>query len=119
MDVTTMVGIGLFTLVAGMLGSMLGLGGGVFIVPVLSLFFGVPLKTAIAASAVAVVANSVVGSTGHLRSGFTNLNLAMLMEVATTIGALGGGLVAGCAAGGVRCRPAIRRLCHAAPLCRH
>ncbi len=93
MGIDTAVLIALFTALAGVLGSMLGLGGGVFMVPVLSIFFGISLKSAIAASAVAVVANSVVGSAVHLRSRFVNLRLAMLMEVATTIGALGGGLI--------------------------
>ena len=94
MDLLTALLIAAFTALAGVLGSMLGLGGGVFIVPVLSLFFGISLKTAIAASAVAVVTNSIVGSTIHLRNRFTNLRLAMLMEIATTIGALGGGFIA-------------------------
>jgi uncharacterized membrane protein YfcA len=79
---------------AGMLGSMLGLGGGVFMVPIFTLFLGVDAKLAIAASAVAVVTNSVVGSTVHLRSRFTNLRLAMLLQVPTAAGALVGALLA-------------------------
>lgn len=73
---------------------MLGLGGGVFLVPVLSLVFGVPLETAVAASAIAVVANSSSGSANYLRARFTNVRLAMLMLIATTAGAVAGGLVA-------------------------
>jgi uncharacterized membrane protein YfcA len=91
---STAILIGIVTAGAGILGSMLGLGGGVFIVPILSIFFGIDLKTVIAASAVSVIANSVVGSSVHLRSRFTNLRLAVLMEIATTIGALAGGLIA-------------------------
>ena len=53
--------------VAAILGSMLGLGGGVFLVPILTLFFGIDPKFAVGASAVVVVTNSVVGSTNHLR----------------------------------------------------
>jgi uncharacterized membrane protein YfcA len=94
LDLSTAFLIGVVCALAGVLGSMLGLGGGVFIVPILSIFFGTELKTAIAASAVAVVANSVVGSTVHLRNRFTNLRLAVLMEIATTAGALGGGFIA-------------------------
>ncbi len=75
---------------AAVLGSMLGLGGGVFLVPIFTLFFGVSAKTAIAASAVAVVTNSVVGSQTHLRNGFTNLRLGMVLQVTTAIGALAG-----------------------------
>ncbi len=87
--------------VAAILGSMLGLGGGVFLVPILTLFFGVDQKLAIGASAVAVVTNSVVGSSVHLRSGFTNLRLAMLLLVTTAVGATLGALF------GVRADPDI------------
>jgi len=79
---------------AGVLGSMLGLGGGVFMVPIFTLFLGVDTRIAIAASAVAVLANSVVGSTVHLRSRFTNLRLAMLLEITTAFGAIVGALTA-------------------------
>src|SRR4051794_25056324 len=72
---------------------MLGLGGGVFLVPIFTLFFGVDQKVAIGASAVAVVTNSVVGSTVHLRSRFTNLRLAMLLQVALATGATIGAIV--------------------------
>jgi uncharacterized membrane protein YfcA len=78
---------------AAILGSMLGLGGGVFLVPILTLFFGVDQKLAIGASAVAVVTNSIVGSSVHLRSGFTNLRLAMLLQVTTAAGATAGALI--------------------------
>ncbi len=78
---------------AGIIGSMLGLGGGIFIVPLFTIFFGIDQKAAIGASAVAVVANSVVGSTVHLRSQFTNLRLAMLLQVTTAAGATAGAIV--------------------------
>ena len=73
---------------------MLGLGGGVFLVPIFTLFFGIDPKLAIGASAMAVVTNSVVGSTVHLSSRFTNLRLAMLLQVPTAAGALVGALLA-------------------------
>lgn len=79
---------------AGTLGTMLGLGGGVFLVPILTLAFGVPLRVAIAASAISVVANSVSGSGRYLELRYTNLRLAQLLLVTTTFGALLGGLVA-------------------------
>lgn len=78
---------------AAVLGSMLGLGGGVFLVPIFTLFFGVDQKLAIGASAVAVVTNSVVGSTVHLRSRFTNLRLAMLLQSTTAVGATAGAVI--------------------------
>ncbi|HAX26134.1 MAG TPA: sulfite exporter TauE/SafE family protein [Thermomicrobiales bacterium] len=79
---------------AGVLGSMLGLGGGVFLVPILSLVFGVPLKTAIAASAIAVVSNSASGSAVYLKARFTNVRLALVMLVAMVAGAIAGGFLA-------------------------
>ncbi|MFM8593505.1 MAG: TSUP family transporter, partial [Chloroflexota bacterium] len=74
--------------VAAVLGSMLGLGGGVFLVPIFTLFFGIDPKIAVGASAVVVVTNSVVGSTVHLRNRFTNLRLALLLQVTMAVGAL-------------------------------
>jgi uncharacterized membrane protein YfcA len=71
---------------------MLGLGGGVFLVPILTLFFGIDPKLAVGASAIVVVTNSVVGSTNHLKSRFTNLRLAMLLQVSMALGAIAGAL---------------------------
>jgi len=79
---------------AGILGSLLGLGGGVLIVPGLTLLFGLPIKTAIATSVVAVVTNSLAGSMVYVRKGFTHIKLAMILEITTTLGALAGGLIA-------------------------
>ena len=93
MDIALLIELGLVAAVAAILGSMLGLGGGVFLVPIFTLFFAVDQKVAIGASAVAVVTNSVVGSSVHLRSRFTNLRLAMLLLITTTSGAIGGALI--------------------------
>lgn len=93
MDVSTSVELGLVASMAAVLGSMLGLGGGVFLVPIFTLFFGVDQKLAIGASAIAVATNSVVGSTVHLESRFTNLRLAMVLQVTTAIGALIGAII--------------------------
>jgi uncharacterized membrane protein YfcA len=86
------VEIGAVAAVAAILGSMLGLGGGVFLVPILTLFFGIDPKFAVGASAVVVVTNSVVGSTNHLRIRFTNPRLAMLLQIAMATGAIAGAL---------------------------
>jgi uncharacterized membrane protein YfcA len=91
-DFVHAIEIGAVGAIAAVLGSMLGLGGGVFLVPILTLYFGVDPKLAVGASAVAVVTNSVVGSTNHLRSRFTNLRLAMLLQVAMATGAIAGAL---------------------------
>jgi uncharacterized membrane protein YfcA len=82
------------SVVAGLLGSLTGLGGGVVVIPVLVLLFGVDLRYAIGASLVAVIATSTGSAAAFLREGFTNLRVAMLLEVATTAGALCGTILA-------------------------
>jgi uncharacterized membrane protein YfcA len=93
LDVSQFIELGLVSAAAAIVGSMLGLGGGVFLVPIFTLFFDVDQKLAIGASAVAVVTNSVVGSSVHLRSRFTNLRLAILLQVTMASGATIGALV--------------------------
>jgi uncharacterized membrane protein YfcA len=92
LDVGQLIGLGVIAAVAAIFGSMLGLGGGVFLVPIYTLFMGVDQKVAIGASAVVVVTNSIVGSSVHLRSRFTNLQLAMMLQVTMAGGALAGAL---------------------------
>ncbi len=94
MDVWQFIGVGLAAMFAATFGSMLGLGGGVFLVPLLTLFFDIDPTTAVGASAVCVVTNSVVGSSVHIRSGFTNLRLSMLLQAPTAVGAIIGALIA-------------------------
>jgi uncharacterized membrane protein YfcA len=77
----------------GAFGSVVGLGGGVFMVPALALFFDVPIHEAIAASLLAVVATSTTAAVAYLRDDLTNLRLGMTMETMTVAGALVGGLV--------------------------
>lgn len=93
MSPLTGLGILIMSGFAGVFGSMVGLGGGIFIVPILSVFFGIPLKTAIAASAIGVVVNSITGTSAYLKHQLTNIRLALVMELTTTIGAIAGGLI--------------------------
>lgn len=93
MDIARFIELGAVSAAAAIVGSMLGLGGGVFLVPIFTLFFGVDQKLAIGASAIAVVTNSVVGSSIHLRSRFTNLRLAMLLQVTMATGATIGAII--------------------------
>ncbi len=79
--------------VGGAFGSMVGLGGGVFIIPALTLFLDVPIHAAISASLVAVVATSTAGSIAYVRQELTNFRLAVSLETALTVGALTGGFV--------------------------
>ncbi len=78
----------------GLIGAMLGLGGGVFLVPLLALALGVPIRTAIAASLISVIATASASSTINLERGLVNMRLGMALEVATTLGGLAGGLIA-------------------------
>jgi uncharacterized membrane protein YfcA len=80
---------------AGLLGSLTGLGGGIVIVPMLTLIFHVDLRYAIGASLISVIATSSGAAAVFLREGFTNVRVGVLLEVATTIGALVGAALAG------------------------
>ena len=80
---------------AGIIGSMLGLGGGVLIVPFLTLYLGVDIRYGIGASAIAVIATSSGAAVAHLKERMTNQRIAMLLQVATTSGALVGAHVNG------------------------
>ncbi len=75
---------------AGVLGSLVGLGGGVVIVPVLTLLFHVDIRLAIGASIVSVIATSSGAAAAYVRERLTNLRAGMFLEVATTTGALTG-----------------------------
>ncbi|HEX6867996.1 MAG TPA: sulfite exporter TauE/SafE family protein [Candidatus Limnocylindrales bacterium] len=79
---------------AGLFGSLLGLGGGILIVPLLTLGFGRPLREAVAVSLVSVVATSSAAAGAYLRSRVANLRLGTVLTFFTTVGALIGGLVA-------------------------
>lgn len=81
--------------VAGYGGALLGLGGGILIVPALTLGFGVPIRVAIGASLVSVVATSAGASAAFVKQGFTNMRVAISLEVATVTGSLAGSLVTG------------------------
>jgi uncharacterized membrane protein YfcA len=79
---------------SGLVGAMLGIGGGVFLVPLLTLAFGIPFRAAVAASLISVIATATASSTVNLDRGLVNMRLAMALEVATSVGGLGGGLAA-------------------------
>jgi uncharacterized membrane protein YfcA len=80
---------------ASALGGMLGMASGIFIVPILTMFGGVGIHTAIAASIVSVIACSCGGAAPFLRGSLTNIRLAIVLETATTFGALTGVLLIG------------------------
>jgi uncharacterized membrane protein YfcA len=78
----------------GLVGALLGLGGGVFLVPLLTLALGVPIRLAIAASLVSVIATASASATVNLSRGLVNVRLGLALEVATSFGGLAGGLAA-------------------------
>jgi uncharacterized membrane protein YfcA len=82
------------SLAAGVLGALTGLGGGVVIIPLLTLCFGVDIRYAIGASLVSVIATSSGAAAAYVREGFTNNRIGMFLQVATTFGAVLGAAVA-------------------------
>jgi uncharacterized membrane protein YfcA len=75
---------------AGFIGALTGLGGGVVLIPILVLFFHVDLHYAIGASLVSVIATSSGAAASYVREGYTNIRIGMFLEMATTIGAIVG-----------------------------
>jgi len=91
-EFTILVAAGSF--VAGLLGSLTGLGGGVVLVPLLTLFFKVDIRYAIGASLVSVIATSSGAAAAYVKEGFSNIRIGMFLEIATTLGALFGAFLA-------------------------
>lgn len=87
-ELTALIGVG--SLLAGFLGALTGLGGGVVIVPLLTIIFHVDLKYAIGAALVSVIATSSGAAAAYVREGYSNVRVGMFLEIATTIGAISG-----------------------------
>ena len=92
LEFTILVAAGSF--LAGLLGSLTGLGGGVVLVPLLTLFFKVDIRYAIGASLVSVIATSSGAAAAYVKEGFSNIRIGMFLEIATTVGALVGAFLA-------------------------
>jgi uncharacterized membrane protein YfcA len=93
MEVLVEIEVFLVAALAGTLGAMVGLGGGVFMVPIFSAFLGIPIKTAIAASGVAVIVGSLGSASVYLHHRMVNIRLALVLLIATALGAIGGALL--------------------------
>lgn len=87
-------GVLLAALLAGLIGSLLGLGGGIIIIPALTIVFGLPIKEVIGASLIGVIATSTGAATRYLDDGIVNVRLGMVMEPATTLGSIVGAFLA-------------------------
>jgi hypothetical protein len=87
------LGIFVISLAAGLVGALAGVGGGIFVVPALTLLFGVDIRLAIGASIVSVIATSSGAATAYVRDQMTDLHIGMFLELATVTGAIGGALL--------------------------
>jgi len=85
----------LISVIAGIFGSILGLGGGIIITPALTLLFGIDIRYAIGASIVSVIATSSGAAIAYVRDKITNMRIGMFLEIATTIGAITGAFISG------------------------
>jgi len=83
------------SILAGVLGSLVGLGGGVLIVPLLTLVFRLPIQYAIGASIISVIATSSGAAVAYVKDRVTNMRLGMFLELGTTTGAITGAFLAG------------------------
>ena len=86
--------VALVSFFAGLLGSLTGLGGGVVLVPLLTILFHVDIRYAIGASLVSVIATSSGAAAAYVKEGFSNIRIGMFLEIATTFGALCGAFLA-------------------------
>jgi uncharacterized membrane protein YfcA len=89
---TIIVLVGAF--LAGLLGSLTGLGGGVIIIPLLTLGLGVDIHYAIGASIISVIATSSGSAAAYVKEGITNVRIGMFLEIATTASAIVGVIIA-------------------------
>src|SRR4051812_16976498 len=94
MDIFYYAGLALTGFAAGLLGALLGLGGGVFVVPALVLIFQLPTLVAIGTSNVAVVATSTAGASSYVRNRLVNIRLGLVLLVSTTAASLASSLLA-------------------------
>ena len=83
------------SLAAGLAGAILGLGGGIIVVPALTLLLDVPIRLAVGASIVSVIATSSGAAAAYVREHMTNLRVGMFLEIGTTTGAITGAFIAG------------------------
>ena len=83
------------SIAAGLLGALTGLGGGIIVIPMLTLLFGIDIRYAAGAALISVIATSSGAASAYVKEGYSNLRVGMFLEVATTIGAVVGALLTG------------------------
>jgi uncharacterized membrane protein YfcA len=94
MSIGSDVGIFLVSAAAGLIGSLAGVGGGILVVPALTVVFGVDIRLAVGASIVSVIATSSGAAAAYVRDRMTDMRVGMFLELATTTGAVAGALLA-------------------------
>lgn len=94
-NITFSLLVGAGSLFAGFLGSLTGMGGGIVIVPMLTLLFGVDIRFAVGASLISVISTSSGAASAYVKEGFSNIRIGMFLEIATTAGAIVGAYLAG------------------------
>src|SRR5215470_5084288 len=87
--------VGLGSAAAGFLGALTGLGGGIVVIPMLTLLLGVDIRYAAGAALISVIATSSGAASSYVKEGYSNLRVGMFLEVATTCGAVIGALLTG------------------------
>ncbi len=97
LEFSAIVGIG--STLAGFLGALTGLGGGIVVIPMLTLLFDVDIRYAAGAALISVIATSSGAASAYVRDGYSNLRVGMFLEVATTCGAVVGAILSGHIAG--------------------
>jgi uncharacterized membrane protein YfcA len=95
------LGIFVVSMTAGVLGALAGIGGGILVIPALTVIFGVDIRLAIGASIISVIATSSGAAAAYVRDRLTNMRVGMFLELATTIGAVIGALLAAVVASSV------------------
>lgn len=93
--ITFLVSVSVGSVFAGVLGSLVGLGGGILVIPLLTIGLHIDIRYAIGASIVSVIATSSGAAAAYVRDHIINLRVGMLLEMATTVGAIAGAFVAG------------------------
>ena len=88
------IGIFVVSLLAGVIGALAGVGGGILVIPALTILFGVDIRLAIGASIVSVIATSSGAAAAYVRDRMTDMRVGMFLELATTSGAVAGALLA-------------------------
>jgi len=94
-DISFDFAIALAAFVAGLIGSLIGLGGGIIITPILVLGFGIDIRYAMGAALASVIATSSGAAAAYLRDGISNMRIGLFLCLATTLGAVGGAMLAG------------------------